>query len=231
MKDTPRPRVTNISSESKYDQDKRQWEKIQKEKNIDIHPDSQETDNQSLKQECDNEPIQVMKANKQWTEEEEAQAKQLELQAFNDWKVHRRVFRHQLPSDTTILPTMWRIAWKEQEHRLKARLCARGDLDKGDKEETSAPTASPTALRTLLTMAMRKDWAVIFVDVSTAFLQGEPLRRNIAIRPPPEANEKPDIMWWLLVAIYGLTEAAYLWYVRIIKVFQSRGLKNILLSL
>lgn len=51
------------------------------------------------------------------------------------------------------------------------------------------------------------------MDVSTAFLQSFKIKRNVYIRPPPEADTNK--IWHLLKPVYGLTDSSRLWYLTI----------------
>ena len=45
------------------------------------------------------------------------------------------------------------------------------------------------------------------IDVTTEFLQGKPIERDVYLRPPKEAMEDSDRVWKLLVTVYGLCDA------------------------
>ena len=58
-----------------------------------------------------------------------------------------------------------------------------------------------------------KGWTCNALDVKTAFLQGNPLQRDVFVKPPKEA--KTDKVWKLRKAVYGLNEASRFWYNRV----------------
>ena len=56
-------------------------------------------------------------------------------------------------------------------------------------------------------IAANESWEVETVDVTSAFLQGEPLDRDIFVIPPKEANMK-DKLWHMRKAAFGLKDAS-----------------------
>ena len=48
-------------------------------------------------------------------------------------------------------------------------------------------------------------------------MQGNSLKREIFVKPPPEAQCDLSILWKLSKCVYGLTDASLMWYDRIIK--------------
>jgi hypothetical protein len=70
--------------------------------------------------------------------------------------------------------------------RYKARLVARGfQQEHGrDYDETFAPVAHMTTIRTLLVMASVRGWSISQVDVKNVFFNGE-LREDVYMRPSP----------------------------------------------
>jgi len=63
---------------------------------------------------------------------------------------------------------------KKDDCRFKARLVAKGyiQLPGIHYEETFAPVAKFTTIRTLLTLSCENDWEIEGIDVKTAFLNG-----------------------------------------------------------
>ena len=54
--------------------------------------------------------------------------------------------------------------------------------------DTFSPTCSKSSWRVLLTVGSYRGWAPIAVDISTAFLQGGALQREVYVRPPQELH-------------------------------------------
>ena len=59
------------------------------------------------------------------------------------------------------------------------------------------------------------------IDVTTAFLQGKPIERDVYLRPPKEAMEDSDRVWKFLVTVYGLCDAQRAWYDTVEEFFSS----------
>lgn len=51
--------------------------------------------------------------------------------------------------------------------------------------------------------------------VKTAFLQGQPIDRDVYIKPPKEADVSEGYVWKLNKCVYGLSDASLSWYNRV----------------
>ena len=93
----------------------------------------------------------------------------------------------------------------------KAQLVVRGLQEVGLQDlDTFSPTCSKASWCVLLTVASYRGLAPIAVDISTAFLQGGALQREVYVRPPQELHA-PGQLLKLLQAVYGLVDAALHW--------------------
>ena len=94
----------------------------------------------------------------------------------------------------------------------KSRLVARG-FQEADTEclDTASPTVDWGVWRVMVPMAAVYGWVPYCFDISTAFLQGRQITRDVFLRPPPEIGE-PGMVMKLNKSIYGLVDALLQWY-------------------
>ena len=96
---------------------------------------------------------------------------------------------------------------------VKARLVARGFEEELEDLPTDSPTCAKDTLRVALTAISANKWTCHSLDVKAAFLQGDPINRDVFIKPPkPFFNGK---LWKLKKTVYGLCDAARSWYLRV----------------
>ena len=110
------------------------------------------------------------------------------------------------------ITTTWVLTDKGTEKR--ARLTARGF-----QEDATFPTDSPTvqkhSMRLLLAIAATEGWDICTTDISSAFLQGSEMDREVYVKPPSEANQA-GWLWLLKKCLYGLKDASRKWYLRVL---------------
>ena len=96
-------------------------------------------------------------------------------------------------------------------------------MDKGyaqkegiDYEETFAPIARYTFIRTVISLAAQMGWEIHQMDVKTTFLNGL-IEEEVYIERPEgfETHEKKSHVCRLKKALYGLKQAPRAWYDRI----------------
>ena len=109
----------------------------------------------------------------------------------------------------------WVLVDKVQDDgslKPKARFVVRGFQEAGLQDlDTFSTTCSKSSWRVLLTVASYRGCAPIAVDISTAFLQGGALHREVYVRPPQELHA-PGQLLKLRKAVYGLVDAPLHWY-------------------
>jgi len=89
---------------------------------------------------------------------------------------------------------------------VKARLVARGYEENTENLRTDSPTCSKEAVRLAISVASSKAWECHTIDVKSAYLQGNPIEREIFLKPPPEVDQ--GTLWKLQKTVYGLSDAA-----------------------
>ncbi|KAK8933736.1 hypothetical protein KSP39_PZI015982 [Platanthera zijinensis] len=144
------------------------------------------------------------------------QAMTLELQAF-----HRTHTWDIVPCPPGVIPVSCKWIFKIKTRpdgsieRHKARLVARGfSQEHGiDYDETFAPVARMTTVRTLLAVAAARNWPLHQMDVTNAFLHGD-LTEVVYMAPPLGLSAPPGHVCHLRRALYGLKQAPRAWFER-----------------
>lgn len=125
------------------------------------------------------------------------------------------------PPDTNIIRSMWlykhKLDAEGKPKRHKSRLVANGKSQEAglDFDETFSPVVKPVTIRSVLHLALERDWDVHQLDVKNAFLHGR-LDKPVYMHQPPgmidESN--PNYVCKLEKALYGLKQAPRAWNAR-----------------
>ena len=173
------------------------------------------------------EPTSIQEAHKgqhskQWKEATDAEYSS--LLENNTWELVKR------PKYRRAIGCKWVFRVKHDGHgtveRFKGRLVAQGYSQKYgiDYEETFAPVARFSSIRTLLAYAAEQSLLVHQMDVVTAFLNGD-LKEEIYMEQPP-GYAKPgqeDLVCKLKKSLYGLKQSPRCWNQKFTKHMNSLG--------
>jgi hypothetical protein len=107
----------------------------------------------------------------------------------------------------------------------KARLVAQGFNQRpGQYDETYAPVAKMASIRILLAWAAVRDLEIFQFDCKTAFLHAK-IRHPLYARPfPGYPSSTPGLFLRILVALYGLRQSAYEFYMLIMSLLLEFGM-------
>lgn len=136
-------------------------------------------------------------------------AKQRELENWQKFKVYEVVPDRGQKS----LSVRWVCTEKKVNgvQQVRARLVARG-FEESHQIRTDSPTGGKEVLRIFLSLMASKNWKCNSIDIKAAFLQGDNFEREVCLRPPKEADCSERVLWKLNKCVYGLNDAARVWY-------------------
>jgi hypothetical protein len=110
--------------------------------------------------------------------------------------------------------------------RYKARWVLRGFIQRPgvDYDETFSPVVKPATVRTVLSIAVSRDWPIQQLDVKNAFLHGTLTETVYCSQPTGFADPAhPDLVCRLKKSLYGLKQVPRAWYNRFASFLLSQG--------
>ena len=99
------------------------------------------------------------------------------------------------------------------------------DVPTIDHEETIAPVARITSVRTLLAIAASRQWALTQMDVKNAFMNGE-LLEEVYMHPPLGYTCQENKVCRLRKALYGLKQAPRAWFAKFHSIISQLGFSS-----
>jgi hypothetical protein len=136
------------------------------------------------------------------------------------------------PKNHNVIGTKWVFRNKENEDGIavtnKSRLVAQGytQVDGLDFDETFTSVTRLEAIRILLAYDCSRNIKLYQMDVKSAFLNGK-ISELVYVEQPPgfEDPTKPNHVYKLSKALYGLNQAPCAWYKRLRDFLLSKGFK------
>ena len=134
----------------------------------------------------------------------------------------------ELPRGRKAMKTKWAYKIKRDsagiQTKLKSRLnaCGYSQVSGTDYDETYAPVGSKCLLRSLLAIAAYLDYEVQQIDFDSAFLNGK-LDHELYMHQPGGYSDKTGRVCKLQKSIYGLKQAAIVWYDTLQELLSENG--------
>ena len=173
-------------------------------------------------------PIEVLATmvhSSQYNDPEVKQAMEAELEKWNQFQAYEIVD----DDGQERIDGRWVINKKEEHDGLKvnikARYCLRG-FKESNKPRSDSPTVDRVSTKLLYAIAGNEGWKMESVDVTSAFLQGSDLDRDIFVTPPKEAG-MDGYLWKMKKAAYGLYDAGRRWWIKVMEVLKELGGKTL----
>ena len=181
-------------------------------------------------------------------QEEREKFKQSDLKEWKSW-LQNKVIKRLSPEEASkvdkknVFPAPVRIVRVNKGAMQgtflpKSRIVIPGHLDPHlGSFRSDAPTVPWVTVQLAKMVGVNKGWCFLIFDVSTAFLSGKEVERDLVIKAPidglpacPEMNEpavRPFELMRVCKSAYGLSEAPRLWYLRARELLISIGFEEL----
>ena len=140
------------------------------------------------------------------------------------------------PTNKPIISTTWVFKVKTningEIEKFKARLCARGDLQKHSiffNNDNQSPVINSTSINILIAIAIKNDYVIQNIDINTAYLYGK-INEEVYMYLPQGFYKKEKLnnkVAKLNKGIYGLKQSAKLWYETLSEKLKSIGFSKL----
>ena len=169
------------------------------------------------------EPSTEVYLTKEYIEESQKEVLAAKIRELDSWKKNK-VYVEVEDQKQKCVSAKWVVKPKliEGKQSVKARLVLKG-YQEDDSFRTDSPTCKRESVRLTLAVCATMNWKLRSIDFKTAFLQGNPIEREIFVKPPKEANTSK--LWKLNKTAYGLKDAPREWYLRLKEKVLSLGCK------
>ena len=124
-----------------------------------------------------------------------------------------------LPPGKSVVSCKWIYKIKTRSdgsiERYKAHLVVKGFTQEYgiDYEETFAPVACISSIRTFLAVVTASKWDLFQMDVKNAFLNGD-LSEDVYMQPPTSLSVDSNKVCHLQRTLYGLKQAPRAWFAK-----------------
>ena len=146
------------------------------------------------------------------------EAKDEEIKRWREYDAFEEVEEN----DQYVISMRW-IVTEKDNGKVKARLIVRG-FEEEVVPQSDSPTASKESTKLFLAICANENFQVKSLDVTSAFLQGRPLERDVFVNPPSEVK-RDGYIWKLKKTCYGLYDASRSWYFAVKEEVEKIGMK------
>ncbi|CAL8578705.1 hypothetical protein XPA_010761 [Xanthoria parietina] len=158
------------------------------------------------------------------------EAVQTEIKALQNKGTWKEVpASHANEANKVSIPTTWVFKYKFDDHgyltKLKARLCARGDLQ-NTEQNTYAATLAIRIFRTMMAIVAYFNLETRQYDAVNAFANSD-IDEATYIQPPQGWKGTSGILFLLLRALYGLKQSPALWFQHLSSSLAELGFQRI----